>query len=86
MREGKKRGGDVAAEGIGLIGPIEAMGASGVLGEAVLGLGVVLEDLRELVIGLIERGFGSGERRGLRWGSGGSEGHGGGEEDCGGWE
>lgn len=45
MGKRKKRSRDVAAEGVGLIGPIEAMGASGVVGEAMFGLGVVFEYL-----------------------------------------
>lgn len=42
---GEERGGEVAAEGVGLIGPVEAVRAAGVFGEAVLGLVVVAEDL-----------------------------------------
>lgn len=45
MGKRKKRSRDVAAEGVRLIGPIEAVGASGVVGEAMFGLGVVFEDL-----------------------------------------
>lgn len=63
MGKRKKRSRDVAAEGVGLIGPIESMGASGVVGEAVLGLVVVFEDSREVLIVVVEVGFGSGSGR-----------------------
>lgn len=47
VEEREERSGEVAAKGVGLVGPVQAVGASGVLGEGVLGLVVVLEDLRE---------------------------------------
>lgn len=47
MEEGEERGGGVAAERVGLVRPVEAAGAAGVVGEGVLGLVVVREDLRE---------------------------------------
>lgn len=45
MEEGEKRGGGVAAEGVGLVGPVEAMRATGIFGEEVLSLVVVFQDL-----------------------------------------
>lgn len=33
MEERDERGGDVAAEGVGLVGPVEAMRAAGVIGK-----------------------------------------------------
>lgn len=74
MGKREKRGGDVAAEGVRLIGPIEAVGASSVAGEGVLGLGVVFEDLREVWIVLVEWGIGRGGREGRE---GHGHGHGG---------
>lgn len=50
MGKREKRGRNVAAKGVWLIGPIEAMGASGIVGETVLGLGVIFQDLREILI------------------------------------
>lgn len=48
VEEREERGGEVAAKWVGLVGPVEPMRASGVPGEVVLGLVVVLEDLRQL--------------------------------------
>lgn len=50
VQERKERGGGVPTEWVGLVGPVEAVGASGVLGEVVLGLVVVLEDLLQMEI------------------------------------
>lgn len=41
MEEGEKRGGGVAAEGVGLVGPVEIVGSTGVVVEVVFGLVVV---------------------------------------------
>lgn len=38
MYEREERGGNVAAKRVGLVGPVETMRASGVIGEGVFGL------------------------------------------------
>lgn len=50
VEEREERGREVAAEGVGLVGPVEAVRASGVAGEVVLGGGVVFEDLGEVLV------------------------------------
>lgn len=45
MEERRERGREVAAKWVGLVGPIEAVRTSGVVGEGVFGLVVVLDDL-----------------------------------------
>lgn len=41
MEEGEKRGGGVAAEGVGLVGPVEIVGSTGVVVEGVFSLVVI---------------------------------------------
>lgn len=41
VKEGEKRGGGVTAEGVGLVGPVEVVGPTGVFVEGVFGLVVV---------------------------------------------
>lgn len=41
MEEGEKRGGGVAAERVGLVGPVEIVGSTGVVVEGVFSLVVV---------------------------------------------
>ena len=43
-------GGEVSAKWVGLVGPVEAVGPTGVLVEVVLGLVVVFEDVGEFVL------------------------------------
>lgn len=45
MEEREERGGEVAAEGVGLVGPVEAVRATCVFGEGVFGLVVVFQNL-----------------------------------------
>lgn len=49
VREREERGRDVTAKRVGLVGPVEAVGAPGVAGEGVFGLVVVVYGLVELV-------------------------------------
>ena len=53
VEEREERGGEVATKWVGLVGPVEAVGPTGVPGEAVLGGAVVPQDLRELLITII---------------------------------
>lgn len=41
VEEGEKKGGGVAAEGVGLVGPVEIVWSTGVVVEGVFGLVVV---------------------------------------------
>lgn len=45
VEEGEERGGEVAAEGVGLVGPVEAVRAAGVFGERVFSLVVIFQNL-----------------------------------------
>lgn len=45
VEEGQERGGYVAAEGIGLVSPVETMGATGIVGEGVFSLVMVLQHM-----------------------------------------
>lgn len=72
VEEGEERGGEVPAEWVGLVGPVEPVGAPCVAVEVVFGLVVVFEDVGELVLGLVEVvlrggcGCGCGGREGRR--------------------
>lgn len=45
MEEREERGGEVAAEGVGLVGPVEAVRATGIFGEGVFSLVMVFQYL-----------------------------------------
>lgn len=45
VEEGEERRGEVSAEGVGLVGPVEATWAAGVIDEGMFSLIVVLQDL-----------------------------------------
>lgn len=49
VEEREERGREVPAKWVGLVGPIEAVGSSGVVVETVLGLVVVFEHMGEFV-------------------------------------
>lgn len=49
MEEREERGREVPAKWVGLVGPIETVGSSGVVVETVLGLVVVFEHVGEFV-------------------------------------
>lgn len=63
MLERDERRRDVPAKWVGLVGPIEAVRTSGIPGEGVLGLVVILENLRERIVLRILFGVGRGRRR-----------------------
>lgn len=47
VKEGEEGGVGVVAKWVGLVGPIEVVGSTAVVGEGVFGLVVVFEDLGE---------------------------------------
>lgn len=51
--EREERGGEVAAERVGLVGPVEAVGSTCIAVEGVLGLVVVFEDLVKILLLLL---------------------------------
>lgn len=50
VQEMEERRREETAKWVGLVGPVQAVGTSGVFGEGVLGLVVVMEDLRQVLI------------------------------------